>query len=499
MTVAKDIIPQLNKASTLGNSDRGYQGAYRDKPALEAGPALSISESRELGNKCRLPAIAGDCACAGHSKSSPENNIVPAGCLASSVPSSAYAKTRVSSSPPSVVSRHYNKSLDICQVSRLNDELGLKSSPFKERGDSLIPPLAVPEADALSGGRQGAKPPGYLECNANVSSWLGKTCDRAGFQWFIPGECQNGHRFAKELVCGKEWCSRCGEDGSVAHNRRFARWLPKVQQLGTMGYFVFTIPEALRANYRTKKALAALGHKIQELLKSYGYPRGLRRWHFFGDKSTKWHPHLNCLVDGGFVSPAKLDALKSAYARLLGADVVDVNYRYRLTPGKMVHTLKYVTRATFRDYDWDLEMALELWGFRNMVVWGRGQWDGEAVWSLSDLGGEAKAEVEGLDIEAINSLVSGVCPVCGLALTWGEALPIGLLDMVDKQSLGAGYWRLADIPPPPELPDDVKQRLYWLELLHRAEVQVAVARAEAEARAKAAEYQGWWAGLISNN
>ena len=360
-------------------------------------------------------------------------------------------------------------------------------SGINARGDAVGNTCGIPQTNSDS----------YLELYDNVSSWLGTTCDKEGVGWFIPGECENGHRFAKQIVCGKEWCGVCGADGSVAHMRRFARWLPKIQQVEVMGYFVFTIPEALRAKYRTKKALGKLGHQVQELLKGFGYSRGLRRWHFFGDKSTKWHPHLNCLVDGGFVSPRKLGAIKSAYASLLGADVVDVNYRYRISPGKMVHSLKYVARATFLDYNWDLEMAMGLWGFRNMVVWGRGQWDNEPCWSLADLGGKAKAEVEGLDIEAINSIVAGVCPVCGSALIWGEALPLGLLDMVEKRSLGAGYWRLADMRSPPGQPDDVKQRLYWLGVIHRAEVQVAIARAEAEVRAEVVENQGWWASLLN--
>jgi len=291
----------------------------------------------------------------------------------------------------------------------------------------------------------------------------------------------------------------CGEDGSVAHLRRFARWLPKAQQFELMGYFVFTIPEELRAKYRTKKALAILGHQVQELLKSYGYSRGLRRWHWFGDRSIKYHPHLNCFVDGGWMLPDKLAAIKRGYASLLGADVVDVKYRYRLSAGKMVHSLRYVCRSTFKDFDWDIELALELRGFRNMVVWGRGQWDGSPVWSLADLQGKAKAEVEELNIEAIEALADKRCPVCSSAVVWGEALPVGLLDMVEKQPLGAGYYRLADVRPPPGLPDDVKQRLYWLDLIHRVEVKVAVERAEAEARAEAAESQGWWASLLSGD
>lgn len=343
----------------------------------------------------------------------------------------------------------------------------------------------------------GGGSPYYLELYANVSPWLGRTCDKREVGWFIAGVCENGHQFAKQLVCGKEWCSVCGDDGSVAHNRRFVRWLPKVQQFGTMGYFVFTLPESLRAKYRTKKALANLGHQIQELLKGFGYSRGLRRWHFFGDKSTKYHPHLNVLVDGGFVVADKLAAIKQGYASILGVDLADVNYHYRLSPGKMIHTLKYVTRATFRDFARDVELAVELKGFRNMVVWGRGQWSSDVAWSLADLKGKSRAEVEGLDVKAIESLVKKACPVCGKPVTWGSVLPIGLLNMVEKRPLGAGYWCLEDTRSPPRLSDDMKQRLYWLECVHRAEFQLATRRAKREAEVEA-EYQAvLWRELLN--
>jgi len=193
-----------------------------------------------------------------------------------------------------------------------------------------------------------------------------------------------------------------------------------------------------------------------------------------------------------------LDAIKRGYASILGVDLADVNYRYRRSPGKMVHTLKYITRATFRDYDWDIDMAMELRGFRNMVVWGRGLWAGQAAWSLADLKGKAKAEVEGLDIEAIDALVNKVCPVCGKPLVWGEALPIGLLNMVEKEDLGAGYWRLLpDVSPPWGLPEDVKFRLYWMELIHRAEVQVAAERARREAAIEAECQAVLWRDLLN--
>ena len=379
--------------------------------------------------------------------------------------------------------------LDVLTVPSVSDE----ASP----GDSVKP-------------TESSRSPYYVQLYDNVSSWLLKTCDKDGVGFIISGECENGHRFVKELVCGKEWCEVCGADGSVAHLRRFARWLPKVQQIKSLGYFNFTLPEYLRTEYRTKKALGALGHGIQEVLKRYGFERGLRRCHWFGN-SAKYHPHVNLLVDGGYVSEDVLDGIKRSYAEMLGLKVeglemkairklVDVNYEYRRSPGQMVHTLKYVLRSTFLSYEDDREMAVELRGFRNMVVWGRGLWDGSPVWSLADLDSEAKAEVEGLDIHGIECLQSKAptCPECGAAVVWGKVLPKGLLNLVRERlkSYGAGYYRLYDLPPPVprELPLDVRQRIARLELVKVGREMESLAGHRREAMVEDEWQEGWWNG-----
>jgi len=41
----------------------------------------------------------------------------------------------------------------------------------------------------------------------------------------------------------------------------------------------------------------------QELLKSYGFSRGLRRWHFFGKQGGVYHPPPS------FLTPPQLDSL----------------------------------------------------------------------------------------------------------------------------------------------------------------------------------------------
>ncbi|MBA7649241.1 hypothetical protein ES703_57036 [subsurface metagenome] len=345
-----------------------------------------------------------------------------------------------------------------------------------------------------------SQPGGYLEPLAKRSVDLDLIFKTKCPGYWVQGNCANGHRYAKELYCGREWCEVCGAEWSAAHQRRFARWISKATQILSLGYFVFTIPEELRPKFRTKEALARLGHQVQELLKSYGYSRGLRRWHFFGDRSTRWHPHLNILVDGGYLSPEKLELIKVAYAGILGCQVVDVNYRYRRSPGEKVHTLKYVTRATFRDYKLDPRMALELRGFRNQLWWGSGKWDREPVWSLDDLRGPAKQDLGELDARAVESLESGTCPACGQPLDWSRVQPIStLMAEKNKRFLGAGYWELPPVRPPPALPAEVKTRLYWLELMHRVDVELAQERAESRAKAEAEEYQGWWAGLLNEN
>jgi len=278
----------------------------------------------------------------------------------------------------------------------------------------------------------------YLELYDKVSSWVYSTCDSKKQGWFISGECINGHRYAKELVCGKEFCQVCGADGSVAHMRRFARWMVKIKEFKTMGYFVFTIPESIRYRYRTKKALRKLGHDIQSMLKEFGYKRGLRRWHWFGDKTSKYHPHLNCLVDGAYINGNKLKRIKKRYAQILNVNVADVNYHYRRTPGRMIHTLRYITRATFRDYKWDIELVNELRVFRNMVVWGKNEWKGIIEWGKD----YKENDIDNMNI--IEKLEIHVCPDCGEKIEWGTALPRALLNIVEKTEIGAGYWKLKD-------------------------------------------------------
>ena len=262
---------------------------------------------------------------------------------------------------------------------------------------------------------------------------------------YITAQCENGHRFAKKLCCGREWCPTCGAKESDVHLRRFARWVPKIEQMKSMGYLVFTIPEELRWRYRKKAALTRLAKLITNgdksnhlsgMLKEMGFGRGLARWHFFGDEGDRYHPHLNVIIDAGYLPRKKLELIRRRFAEILGVELAVVNYSYTRNQAKMVHAAKYVTRATFLDYEWDSRMAEELYNFRNQRSWG--DWSGPVVWELK---GESKyAHIEDLE--------KGICPICGKPLKWHKPLPIALMSMEAWQDIGAGYFQLNDLPPP---------------------------------------------------
>lgn len=301
--------------------------------------------------------------------------------------------------------------------------------------------------------------PGYLDYIAKRSEAENRGLIKGCPSGFVTGHCDDGHRFAKELYCGREWCPTCNgkwEKGKAmlpSHARRFVRWLPKLQQIESLGYFVFTIPMEKRPEYRSQESLSKLGHDVRLLLKSSGFARGVCRYHWFGDTPGKWNPHLNILVDGGLIGRKQLTTIKRAYAELLGVRMAVLEYHYLTTPGQKIHTLTYVTRATFLDAEWDVPMALELRGFRNQLWWGSGLWNDATVWSLNDA--SASESVDGMTDEqahSVGALEQGFCPHDGAEIVWETYHRIDALPEMHPVAIGAGYYELPrSIPPPGRL------------------------------------------------
>ncbi len=303
---------------------------------------------------------------------------------------------------------------------------------------------------------QRAKP--HLNSDSERSGWADdpvKTCGKSAIGRFaMTGTDATGtHQVAKVLVCGREWCSRCGDNsgpgyvGSDAHQRRIARWLPKAQQMESMGYFVLTVPPDLRRYLRAPENLSKINRNLTRLMKRAGFVRGLRRWHWFGEEENAapgeapvYHPHQNLLVEGGWLSPEKLESIKDSWSKLLrnqlGLDytpITVIHYNYVTRPAQMYHKLRYVTRATFQELQWDEYMGRQLLGFRNAQAWGT--WKGEALW-------QPEPE-DDAPSESAQALAAGNCPDCGdgSPIEWHpRIIRAAVLDHSDWRHMGAGYY-----------------------------------------------------------
>jgi len=299
----------------------------------------------------------------------------------------------------------------------------------------------------------------YLDTVGNLDLQGGshKSCGR----YALSGECSNGHRIAMVIRCWREWCSRCGQKKSDAHKRRYGRIIDKAQRMRSMGVFTITFPPEEREKLRSKKAISGFTRSATAVVKSYLYRRGITRWHWFGEpvcgcghlpkkgfaewydeegrragivcpkcgkkdfhelKNT-WNPHLNIVVDAGKLSKDKLASIKDAL-RGLGPAPNVIHYSYTNKPGKMLHRLRYITRATFRALSWDPVMAAELKGYRNLRYWGTktvhhpGYWDTPIVWKLENLSKKDKIDLE--DAEEM-TIVKNIC-ICGGEITWSNVI-----------------------------------------------------------------------------
>jgi len=245
---------------------------------------------------------------------------------------------------------------------------------------------------------------------------------------YLQGSCSGGHKFLKAVFCGKEWCENCGQDGSPVHLRRLGRWIPKAEQMNGLGYYVITMPKEIRAFYMDRNKLSEFRKYITRKLQREGYNRGLVRWHWFGDcrhckahgcrycrntgMSNQWHPHLNIIVDGGYISKKIFEAqsekfkaeLISYFKKHTGSEVNEVVFHYSYVKGsdnkKRMHLLKYVTRSTHRNYNKQIAELLK--GYRTTSTWGK--------WKF-------KKVVKTEESELVN-ITNNVCPCCAEKITW---------------------------------------------------------------------------------
>jgi len=189
---------------------------------------------------------------------------------------------------------------------------------------------------------------------------------------YIRGD-MDGKHYYKALFCGREYCPRCGRNMSIPHRRRVGRLWHRWFQLSTWRYMVFTIHPSQRHKVGQKE-LQLLTTLVSKWLKKDGYDRGFARWHFAGEDGTTWHPHLNIMVEGGWLEEDDLPYFRNAWAAILEKVTGiyapgEFNARYSTKESKACHWLKYIYRATYKGQDKHIWSILK--GFRNTRTWGK--------------------------------------------------------------------------------------------------------------------------------
>ncbi|MBA7537883.1 hypothetical protein ES705_30154 [subsurface metagenome] len=260
----------------------------------------------------------------------------------------------------------------------------------------------------------------------------------------LVGATGSGKRIAKRICCGREPCERCREQ---SHQRRIARVLPRLFQIDSMAYIVITWLVEVRPLMRNPKALALLGKRLRGLLRRRGYRKIYTRWHPFGDTPGVYHPHLNVICDGEYLEPEQLADLKNSIrcellprsmAKLYGKDLV-IHYDYTQDAKRKMHWIKYVSKATFLEREWDEELASALYGFHNGCF--AGTWNDTPKWRLT--GTDKK-------FNALARLGEGLHPESGEPVTWdSKPLPWVLVKMENPVHIGGWWYTLPPIREPP--------------------------------------------------
>jgi len=244
-----------------------------------------------------------------------------------------------------------------------------------------------------------------------------------GKGYTMKGECENGHRVAKVIYCGREYCRVCGEKWSISHQRRYYRWLPELNTMKSVGHLVLTFPEETWDLFDQSK-LREIRRYVIRFLKRKGYDRGFARYHLCGEDGKTWKPHLHILIQAGWIDKKELEQWRELFTAKVET-MFDIHcksgivHKYKYSENDKRHRfwLRYQTRATWRVFDRDI--ARMVFRFNLGVKWGEFN----------------KRKGEQNDVALLEK---NQCPVCYGTIKW---LGVSQLDTPeDWKQIEGGYY-----------------------------------------------------------
>jgi len=265
------------------------------------------------------------------------------------------------------------------------------------------------------------------------NKWLGTLYGYNGFgfeadvcgSFGLLKRCENGHEVLKVIVCGREWCQICGKRGSEAHMRRVGRLIDRVFSMSVVGYMVLELPVAVRKYADDKQFLREYKRYILRMLKRELGVKGIARWHYAGEDGVTYKPHLNILIEYGFLGKKQLRRLRLLCSKWLQERfdkkhyrIAPLHYQFTKKESRIWHWLVYVTRATLTTLtDANRHVAMELYGLTNITWFGsftdENKLQGRERFNnwLTTL--EPRKRADAIDADALDNYHSGLCPKCG--------------------------------------------------------------------------------------
>lgn len=298
------------------------------------------------------------------------------------------------------------------------------------------------------------------------------------------------NKYAMDFHCGKPYCSVCGEIGSIPHKRRMSRILPRLAETSFfeedvhLVHYTFSVPEQFRKLFRVswnyfKEFKRFVKELVEEIygkdVKGYGF------YHMGGDKEENFGiliPHIHVMIplrkkQEYWHSKETLDNIReiiknywhtSNYFRYQVKDVentiseVDFYYNYKKTLKSKFHLFRYLSRATFRWRDEQIEKII----FRKPLYFQIGKYEG--TFNMNDVISKFKEDnadcVDEEQEEMIKTIYGEkICPACGGELEFKK--PISLHSYYKKHHSYARGYELLEGFYLAEISDNYKD--YYLE------------------------------------
>lgn len=280
---------------------------------------------------------------------------------------------------------------------------------------------------------------GDLQSNENIDDLkyyegIVSQCGKSAV-WLLGQDTENF--YLKKIDCRKPWCPVCGGKGGKIHNARLHSILSRMNpEKYNLRQFVFTIPSELRLFFQSAEKLSMLPAVAKSVIerffgepvfdkkghiKKYKLVKGVVEYlHLFGEELGIFKPHVNIHIFEDKKEKLKLDAsvleaIKKCWLKKIKAisgneelSVIDVQYSFRTTTKKNIHSMKYMSRpwsaedyAAIEDEDLKRFLVIDLKGFLYIRFWGAmANCKYKDEMSLS----EVKEEVESVVGEKLNML-----------------------------------------------------------------------------------------------